>query len=57
MFMDKRGTLLGGAGNKIVVCCEGNAAFYELGICEIALSREWNSLQSRGVKGRKGEGR
>ena len=28
------------AGNKVVVCCEGNAAYYELGMMEIPLSRE-----------------
>ena len=40
MFVDKRGSRDSqAAGNKIVICCEGNAAFYELGMFDIPLSR------------------
>ena len=41
MFVDKRGSPdVTAKGNKVVICCEGNAAFYELGMMEIPLSRE-----------------
>ena len=39
MFVDKRGSPDAAAkGNKLVICCEGNAAFYELGMMEIPIS-------------------
>ncbi len=41
MFVDKRGSPdVRATGNKVVVCCEGNAAYYELGMMEIPLHRE-----------------
>ena len=42
MFVDKRGSPdVRATGNKVVVCCEGNAAYYELGMMEIPLHREF----------------
>ena len=39
MFVDKRGSPdITAKGNKVVICCEGNAAYYELGMMEIPLS-------------------
>lgn len=39
VFVDKRGSPDTHArGNKLVICCEGNAAYYEVGIMEIPLS-------------------
>ena len=41
MFVDRRGSPDTTAkGNKVVICCEGNAAFYELGMMEIPLKCE-----------------
>lgn len=38
MFIDRRGSPdITAKGNKVVICCEGNAAFYELGMIEIPL--------------------
>ena len=42
MFVDHRGSPdVAAKGNKVVICCEGNAAFYELGMMEIPLSCEY----------------
>ena len=42
MFIDKRGSPdVRATGNKVVICCEGNAAYYELGMMEIPLFREF----------------
>ena len=39
MFVDRRGSPdVTAKGNKLVICCEGNAAYYELGMIEIPLS-------------------
>jgi hypothetical protein len=39
MFVDKRGSPdVRANGNKVVMCCEGNAAYYELGMMEVPLS-------------------
>ncbi len=39
MFVDQRGSPdITAKGNKLVICCEGNAAFYELGMMEIPLT-------------------
>ena len=41
MFVDKRGSPdVRANGNKVVICCEGNAAYYELGMMEIPLNSE-----------------
>ncbi len=39
VVVDKRGSPdTRAAGNKVVICCEGNAAYYELGMMLIPLS-------------------
>ena len=36
MFVDRRGSPdVHARGNRLVVCCEGNAAYYELGLLEV----------------------
>ncbi len=41
MFVDKRGSPdVRANGNKVVICCEGNAAYYELGMMEVPLNSE-----------------
>ena len=45
MFVDRRGSPdITAKGNKLVICCEGNAAFYELGMMEIPLTCECISM-------------
>ena len=44
MFVDNRGSPDSTAkGNKVVICCEGNAAFYELGMMEIPINCEYGN--------------
>lgn len=36
MFVDRRGSPdIHAKGNHLVICCEGNAAYYELGLLEV----------------------
>ena len=36
MFVDRRGSPdVHARGNRLVICCEGNAAYYELGLLEV----------------------
>ena len=36
MFVDRRGSPdVNARGNRLVICCEGNAAYYELGVLEV----------------------
>ena len=36
MFVDRRGSPdVHAKGNRLVICCEGNAAYYELGLLEV----------------------
>ncbi|XP_064395904.1 phosphatidylserine lipase ABHD16A-like [Halichondria panicea] len=45
MFVDRRGSPdITAKGNKLVICCEGNAAFYELGMMEIPLTCGYSAL-------------
>lgn len=44
MFVDKRGDENDGKGNTLVICCEGNAAFYEVGIVETSLKAGFSAL-------------
>jgi pimeloyl-ACP methyl ester carboxylesterase len=45
VFIDKRGSPDAKAkGNKLIICCEGNAAYYELGLLEIPLTVGYSVL-------------
>lgn len=45
MFVDKRGSPDSTAhGNRLVICCEGNAAFYEMGMMEIPIGVGYSVL-------------
>ena len=41
MFVDRRGSPdVTARGNRLVICCEGNAAYYELGLLEVPAKGE-----------------
>lgn len=44
MFIDRRGDENGGVGNTLVICCEGNAAYYEVGCCGTPMKAGYSVL-------------
>lgn len=46
MFLDRRNKSLGEShrGNKLVICCEGNASFYEVGMMEVPIDGGFSVL-------------
>jgi len=44
MFIDNREDITTGKGNTLVICCEGNAAFYEFGLMNTPLQGKYSVL-------------
>ena len=51
MFVDRRGSPdVHARGNRLVICCEGNAAYYELGLLEVPAKGTYVSLVAQLVE-------